>query len=135
MWRALVTYTVPDCSTSSDAYVVTFNIGTLPMMAYRRPKNLRDQLTRASLTGPTRRGGFLNCTDSDCMIHHYTTPNNKFRSTVTGVTYPISRPLTCADNNVIYLVTCTKPDCRQQYTGETGRTFKDRTNRKLEFIL
>ena len=105
-----------------------------PMMAYRRPKNLRDQLTRASLTGPTRRGGFLNCTDSDCMIHNYTTPSNTFRSTVTGVTYPISRPLTCADNNVIYLVTCTKPDCRQQYTGETGRTFKDRTNEHIKSV-
>ena len=104
------------------------------MIAYKRPKNLRDQLTRASLTGPTRCGGFFNCPDLNCLAHPYSTPGNTFTSKVTGRTYPISQHLTCEDHNIIYLVTCTKPDCGKQYTGESGRKFRKRTDEHIKSI-
>ena len=47
-------------------------------------------------------------------------------STVTNQSFPISQTLNCESHNIIYLVTCTKTGCLQQYVGETGRKHQDR---------
>ena len=99
------------------------------MVAYRRPPNLRGLITRASIT--PRRGldtlGFDNCGNSRCEMHTYNTPGDTFTSSVTKQTYRITQRLDCYTHNHIYLVTCTKPDCKQQYVGETGRRHTERT--------
>ena len=112
-----------------------------PMVSYRRCKNLQGYLTRASLThrSVANFGGFSNCSDSKCGLpkcdlHRYNISGNTFMSTVTHQTFPISQTLDCESHNIIYLVTCTKPDCLHQYVGETGRKHKDRAPEHLRDI-
>ena len=52
-----------------------------------------------------------------------------FTSTATRKTYSVVSPnpsLTCATENVIYLITCKK--CGIQYIGETGQKLRNRLN-------
>ena len=113
-----------------------------PMVAYRRCKNLKGYLTRASLTtrSVSNHGGFSNCSNSKCglpkcvNLHRYNVPGNTFMSTATGQTFPISQCLNCESHNIIYLVTCTKPDCLHQYVGESGRKHRDRAPEHLSDI-
>lgn len=104
-----------------------------PMVSYRRCKNLQDYLTRSSLAcrSVANLGGFSNCLNPKCGLpkcdlHKYNVPGNTFMSTVTNQSFPISQTLNCESHNIIYLVTCTKTGCLQQYVGETGRKHQDR---------
>ena len=105
------------------------------MVAYRRPKNLRDQITRARIT-QTRisEPGFHNCKMPKCNLHTETIEGDKFVSTVTGQSYKMTQNLNCDSHNVIYLATCNKPNCKQQYVGETGRRLKDRAPEHIRDI-
>ena len=38
-----------------------------------------------------------------------------------GAVIAITQNMCCTDTGVIYLLSCTKPHCRKQYIGETGR--------------
>jgi hypothetical protein len=113
-----------------------------PMVAYRRPKNLKGYLTRASLTprSGANYGGFSNCSNPNCGqpkcadLHRLNVPGNSFTSTVTGKTYPISQTLNCNSHNIIYLVTCINPICLKQYVGESGRKHKDRAPEHVKAI-
>ena len=105
-----------------------------PMLAYRRPPNLRDLITRARVRQPltSKPPGFSNCADPNCALHEFNNPGSTFTSTVTKVTYPITQPLNCDDHNIIYLITCKQ--CNQQYVGETGRKHKDRSIEHIKGI-
>ena len=106
-----------------------------PMVAYRRPPNLRDLITRASITQRhSTNSGFYNCSNIQCIMHPYNIEGDSFTSSVTGKTYKMRQNLDCYSHNNIYLVTCTKPDCRQQYVGETGRRQFDRTKEHISNI-
>ena len=107
-----------------------------PMLAYRRPPNLRSLITRASITrqSDTHVPGFYDCSNTDCTIHTHNFTGNTFTSSVTKKTYRMIQTLDCNSHNIIYLVTCTKPDCKQQYVGETGRKHKDRCPEHLRDI-
>ena len=107
-----------------------------PMLAYRRPPNLRSLITRASITRQpdTHVPGFYDCLNTDCTIHTHNFTGNTFTSSVTKKTYRMIQTLDCNSHNIIYLVTCTKPDCQQQYVGETGRKHKDRCPEHLRDI-
>ena len=109
---------------------------TPPMVAYRRPPNLRDLITRASITSRPSIDlhGFYNCSNTQCKMHPYNTTGNTFTSSVTKKVYRITQALDCTNHNIIYLVTCTKPNCQQQYVGETGRRHTDRSDEHVRGI-
>ena len=69
-----------------------------------------------------------------CKLHPETIEGNEFVSTATGQSYNIRDNLGCDSHNIIYLATCNKPDCRQQYVGETGRRLKDRAPEHIRTI-
>ena len=76
-------------------------------------------------------GGFSNCLNPNCGLpkydlHKHNIPGNTFMSTVTNQRFSISQSLNCESHNIVYLVSCTKPGCLQQYVGETGRKHKER---------
>ena len=98
------------------------------MVAFRRPRNLRDIITRASITRPqpALEPGFRDCDRMNCGMHIYTRTGNTFQSKVTSKIYHIRQFLDCNSHNIIYLVTCRMSTCGLQYVGQTGRALRDR---------
>ena len=103
-------------------------LGDMPMVAFRRPKNIRDHLVRAKInTNRTKHPGTSKCGHGGCRICRDHMPEtNTFTSTVTGITYKIHQKLNCNSKNVIYLLTC--KTCGIQYVGETRTRFRERMN-------
>ena len=104
-----------------------------PIVAYRRPQNLRDLLVRARVdTEPKQPPGTSKCQTRTCQICRGLMPiTTTFTGTVSGTRHPIKQPLSCNSVNVIYLITCQK--CGIQYIGET-EDFRKRTNNHKSFI-
>ena len=85
-------------------------IKDMPMMAFRRPENLKDYLVRAKLrpldqnTNSTR--GTHKCTSNRCDVCNYLIVGDSFSSHVTGTSYSITHRLDCNSRNVVYLISC-----------------------------
>ena len=107
-----------------------------PMLAFRRPPNLRGLITRASITLPHDNStlGFYDCSSPSCKMHEYNVTGDTFYSSVTKKSYTIKQDLDCFTYNHIYLITCKKSDCLWQYVGETGRRHTDRTPEHIRDI-
>ena len=108
-----------------------------PMLAYRRPPNLRNFLTRSTLpncnaTNETK--GFHLCNNPKCDIHKYINVDPQFVSTSTQKSYPLHQKFDCNSHGVIYLITCKVAQCGKQYVGETGREFVERTREHIKDI-
>ncbi|GFO26689.1 hypothetical protein PoB_005319400 [Plakobranchus ocellatus] len=102
------------------------SIPSLPVTAFRRPKNLRDVLVHSS-THHTNNIGFSPCLSPRCKTCIYTHTTSSFKSSTDGQTYKITQgPRTCNSNNIIYLITCQK--CLKQYVGQTCQTLRSRFN-------
>ena len=102
--------------------------GDQPMVAFRRPKNIKDHLVRAKINKPhTKQSGTTKCGHGGCRLCRDHMPETStFKSTVTGVIYNIHQNLNCNSRNVIYLITCRT--CGIQYVGETKTRFRERIN-------
>ena len=100
-----------------------------PIMAYRRPKSLRDILVHAKLNpdpsddGPT--GESKPCGNKRCFTCKLMTPTQIAKSS-SGASVKLKRQTNCKSANVIYLITCTQ--CGKQYVGETKRALNERMN-------
>ena len=103
----------------------------VPMMAFRRPKNLQDYLVRAKLrpVSNSNRGtkGTMHCKSNRCDVCNYVTPNRSFTSYTTKRSYNINHQLDCNSNNVVYLIITCKL-CGLQYVGSTSTKFRLRFN-------
>ena len=99
-----------------------------PIVAFRRPKNLKDHLVRAKInTERTNDPGTSKCGHGGCRICRDHMPVTKtFKSTTTGITFNIHQKLNCNSKNLIYLLTC--KICGMQYIGETKTRFRERMN-------
>ena len=112
----------------------------VPMVAYRRPKNIREYLIRAKLppknrSHPSRQlKGMKKCKNT-CLICPYIlegkdVKQNSFR-------WNIITSVNCQTYNSVYMLICTKDRCRgkeQYYIGETERKLKDRICEHLGYI-
>ena len=104
-----------------------------PMVAFRRPPNLRDLITRASISYPNRsKPGLHDCEDQFCPLHRHNNPSQIIWSTHRNL--EVKNVVSCKDHNIIYLISCKKRGCGAQYIGETGRTFKDRAKEHLNSV-
>lgn len=89
-----------------------------PLVAYRRPKNLKDHLVRARVdSNRTDTPGVTRCSNKRCELCKSMPQTNTFKSSRTGISYKIFQKMTCNSKNVIYLITC--KTCGIQYVGET----------------
>ena len=101
--------------------------GDKPMVAYRRPKNLKDVLVRAKLKGEDsdlRDKGMKKCGKSRCQISTYVHEGCNFAGA--GNAYFINYSFDCDSVGVIYLITCKK--CANIYVGNTITSFRKRFN-------
>ena len=99
-----------------------------PLIAYRRPKNLRDLLVKAELkpAGLQPAGGSSPCGTRRCLTCSHIQTGITFRSATTNQAFNVRATATCKTRNVIYLIDCRK--CRKQYVGETQNPLHIRLN-------
>ena len=98
------------------------------IVAYRRPKNLKEILVRAKISTKRKsrrlKNGCRPCSKA-CQLcwHIQTTTTHECKRT--GAKWTINAPINCETSNVIYKLSCKKcgPFC---YLGETLRKLKDR---------
>ena len=114
------------------------------VVAYRRGKNLKDLLVKAkiytkrksnrTINGYFRCGrGFFNQCATCALI-----PENGIKSHkcyITKEIYQINSNVTCVSENVIYKITCKKPQCKSfVYIGQTKRRFCDRFSEHRGYV-
>ena len=107
-----------------------------PLIAYKRPMNIRDKLIRAKVPPKTSRprrikAGMTKC-NKPCSICPYVSQQKVIKSSATNVTRELSKQHTCEDRNIVYIINCKK--CKQQYIGETHKTLKDRMLEHLGYV-
>ena len=102
------------------------------MVAYKRGKNLRDELVRARVSNKRRssrlKNGYSPCKQACklCWISKSTTTHSCKRL---KKTWKISAPIDCNTRNVIYKLSCNKAGCQKWfYIGETKRRLCLRIN-------
>ena len=99
----------------------------VPIIGFRRAKNLKNFLVRAKVSPVQKNEGFCGlCKKSRCEICEHIVSIDSFKSTTTQRTYFIIPPdLKCSSHDVVYLLTC--KTCSKQYAGSTG-DFRPRFN-------
>ena len=115
----------------------------VPILSYRRPKNLRDILIRARINRdtPSNPSGTYKChSRPNCITcQHITHSTTSFNFTNTDKNYDIKQRLDCKYTNVLYALQCkrclTNGHKNCQYIGQTSRRLKDRFNEHRQDII
>ena len=107
-----------------------------PMVAFKRPTNLREKLVCAKLpSSPSRPRrsikGMGKC-KKNCPTCPYVKEEKVVKCTVSKKSTEINYQCDCKTSNVIYIITCTK--CYQQYIGKTERTLDERVREHVGYI-
>ena len=107
-----------------------------PLVAYKRPQNIRDKLIRSKVpqtTKTTKRKtmGMKKC--NNCSVCPYIKEGKVVQATATKHKIDINSSVDCSAKNVIYLLGCSK--CPQQYIGETERMLKERFAEHKGYVI
>ena len=98
-----------------------------PLVANRRPKNLKDLLVRATMKPPQRiYEGSNRCGRPRCKTCIHIKTGINFNSAVTGEKFRARVTANCKTSNIVYLIECRK--CKKQYVGETENPLHLRVN-------
>ena len=99
-----------------------------PMVAYRRPPNLKEKLVRAkvppSYSRPRRQPPGMKKCRYDCLTCPYVQPNNTFKATASRYAHDIQGSVDCHTQNVVYCLSCNR--CPKQFIGETEKSLAQR---------
>ena len=92
-----------------------------PLIAYRRPANIKDKIVRAKLARPTsyparRITGMKKCGKPFCGLCPYIKEGNTVKHKK-GV-WQITSEVNCDSTNMCY-IKCKKDNCQEYYIGET----------------
>lgn len=101
----------------------------IPMMAFRRSKNLADYLVHAKLKPANSENTPLEtvkCGDRRCLVCEYLKTGDSFTSKGANKSYTINFELNVNSHNVVYLLTCKV--CDIHYVGSTSIEFRLRFN-------
>ena len=107
-----------------------------PLVAYKRPPNIKDKLIRAkvptSQSGRPKRNlpGMRKC--NNCPICPFVQPGKTVKSTATKFSVEINTEVNCQTRNIVYCITCQK--CRVQYVGESDRTLQTRFSEHRSYV-
>ena len=98
-----------------------------PLVAYQRPKNLRDLLIKVNVASTTKEPpGSYRCGSSRCKTCPALVTTKEFVSHITGEKHLLKNKVTCKSSNVIYMIQCAL--CGQQYVVRTGQPLHVRMN-------
>ena len=103
-----------------------------PMVAFRRPKNLRDKLIKARVPPtpqqrtPRNIPGMKPCNGKNCETCPFVKNCKQFKGPFNDTVVQINSTLNCTSTNVVYCLQCSKENCKQIYIGETQRELKQR---------
>ena len=97
-----------------------------PMLAYRRIRNLRDNLVRANLLKPiqTEKDRKLRrnkCVTPNCKWCQELIVTTSIKCTTTGRTYRGPENINCRVNNVVYILTCNQCEKREDRLLKGGK--------------
>jgi hypothetical protein len=96
------------------------------IVAYRRPRNLRDILVHSSMS-PRLPSGTFKC--KNCTICPHIREGPSFVDSSGKHQFRTQGHITCMTNYVIYLIQCKK--CKTQYVGQTSKNIKTRLTQHL----
>ena len=111
-----------------------------PLVAYRRPANLRQKLIRSKVPPmmpdkPKRQNkGMKKCLKfgKGCPVCPFVKPTTTVKASATNVVIPVNTAVNCQDSNIIYCITCQA--CNQQYIGTTEHSFQHRISQHRDYI-
>ena len=107
-----------------------------PLVAYRRPPNIRDKLVRSKVPPPPplrpkrELPGMKKC--NRCPICPFVVQGKEVWATASDAVVAINKPVDCQTKNAIYCISCSK--CTQQYIGETDRSIQARFSEHKDFV-
>ena len=105
-----------------------------PLVAYKRPPNIKDKLIRAKVpdTLPARPRRIINgmkkC--NKCPICPYVQVGPIIKATQNNSSTEINAEVNCQTKNIIYIIGCQK--CKEQYVGETFRSLQERFSEQIQ---
>ena len=107
-----------------------------PLVAYRRPQNIRDKIVRSKIPSTPKRikrmvPGMSKC--NNCVICPFVKEGKTIQSTSSKYTVDINRPVNCQTKNILYGITCEK--CSLQYISESEQTLKDRLSEHKSYVV
>ena len=94
------------------------------MVAYKRPKNLKDILVHSKLSMTNTNSGTVKCLQPRCQICQCLNCTNQFMNNRTSQIYHTQGHIDCTTKYVIYLIQCSK--CSKQYVGQTSQSLRTR---------
>ena len=107
-----------------------------PLIAYRRPENLKDKLVRAKIppahSRPSRRIPGMKKCRFDCLTCPYVQLGQVVKSSASNYRHEIQLQVDCQTSNLIYCLTCNK--CQEQYIGETEKTLSVRFRQHRGYV-
>ena len=100
-----------------------------PMTAYKRQKNIKDILIRSKINSRGKINkrtvkGMKTC-GKQCSICPFI--HEKKKISFNNFTWNINQKLDCNTSNIIYIIECTKDNCKSIYIGESERPLRKRT--------
>ena len=95
-----------------------------PILAYRRPKNIKDCLVKSAMYNKSFSSN--KCHRRRCTHCENISTSSQFSSNITGLSYNLHFDVDCTSRDVIYLVTC--KHCNIQYVGQTNQNVSRRMN-------
>ena len=107
-----------------------------PLVAYKRPKNIRDKAIRSKVYPPPSLRpkreivGMKKC--NKCPICPFVKEGKVVKATSNNEAVAINKPVNCQTRNAIYCLSCKK--CPIQYIGETERTLQDRFSEHRTYV-
>ena len=101
----------------------------LPLVSYRRDRNLRDYLLHSAERTDSDAGTFA-CRHPRCLTCRHTTSQTILQSP--KHLYTIRDRFTCQSENVVYSIICRRCGC--MFIGETGRRLRERFSEHLRRV-
>ena len=99
----------------------------VPMVSFRRPKNLKDLLVRAKVRPLEEKiRGMFCCGKTRCLVCRFVKTGKKLVGNVEQWSFHIIHAFDCDSNGVVYLRTCKRYN--KQYVGSTITSFRLRFN-------
>ena len=107
-----------------------------PLVAYRRPQNIRDKIVRSKIPSTSKRNkrsvpGMKKC--NNCSICPFVKEGKSVQSTFSKCTVDINTSVNCQTRNILYCISCEK--CSLQYIGESERSLKERFSEHRGYVV